>query len=198
MEALLLLIFLALPLASVARHVVLRRRRSALARIGVDLCVIITQHFQVQPCSRCSETEMRLIDISPNARSVHYECLHCGKRMRSGVASQKGLEAADLFTELTDHAAAIAQHHPDGNVEVNVTFSTPATPLPFEQTRRAPIGEAVRSEVWRRDGGRCVECDSNANLEFDHIIPVARGGATSARNLQLLCRGCNAAKGATI
>jgi 5-methylcytosine-specific restriction endonuclease McrA len=35
-------------------------------------------------------------------------------------------------------------------------------------------------------------------LQFDHIIPVALGGATSAQNLQLLCRQCNLAKSAGI
>lgn len=34
-----------------------------------------------------------------------------------------------------------------------------ATGVPAER-RRAPIPENVRREVWRRDGGRCVECGS--------------------------------------
>lgn len=60
------------------------------------------------------------------------------------------------------------------------------------------IPPAVRAEVWRRDGGACVDCQATEYLEFDHIIPWSRGGATSANNLQLLCRRCNLAKGARI
>ncbi|MHB1570538.1 MAG: HNH endonuclease [Solirubrobacteraceae bacterium] len=63
---------------------------------------------------------------------------------------------------------------------------------------RAPIPESVRHSVWRRDRGRCVECGSQENLEFDHVIPVAKGGANTERNLQLLCQECNRRKGATI
>ena len=71
-------------------------------------------------------------------------------------------------------------------------------PLPYEQTIREPIPEAVRSEVYRRDGGRCVRCGRSENLQFDHIIPIKKGGATTVNNLQVLCRSCNLAKGAKI
>jgi hypothetical protein len=60
------------------------------------------------------------------------------------------------------------------------------------------ISVETRREVWRRDQGRCVQCGSQERLEFDHIIPVAMGGASSARNVQLLCEGCNRQKAATL
>ncbi|MFE9580061.1 TerD family protein [Nocardia sp. NPDC006044] len=60
------------------------------------------------------------------------------------------------------------------------------------------IPQEVKAEVWQRDGGKCVECGDSHYLEFDHIIPLSRGGATSATNLQILCRACNRAKGARI
>ncbi|WP_084488770.1 TerD family protein [Nocardia niwae] len=60
------------------------------------------------------------------------------------------------------------------------------------------IPQEVKAQVWQRDGGRCVECGDGHYLEFDHIIPLSRGGATSAANLQILCRACNRAKGARI
>ncbi|MGW6424928.1 TerD family protein [Nocardia sp. NPDC055053] len=60
------------------------------------------------------------------------------------------------------------------------------------------IPQDVKAQVWQRDGGCCVECGDGHYLEFDHIIPLSRGGATSAANLQILCRACNRAKGARI
>ncbi len=57
--------------------------------------------------------------------------------------------------------------------------------------KREPIPEDVRFEVWRRDGGKCVRCGSQKNLEFDHIIPFSKSGSSTARNIQLLCQDCN-------
>jgi hypothetical protein len=66
------------------------------------------------------------------------------------------------------------------------------------RSRRGPIPDDVKVLVWQRDGGKCVRCGSNRNLEFDHIIPVVMGGANTARNLQLLCEGCNRAKSGSL
>lgn len=60
--------------------------------------------------------------------------------------------------------------------------------------RRESIPQEVMDRVWNRDGGRCVKCGSQENLEFDHIIPVSKGGATTYRNIQLLCKKCNVEK----
>jgi len=64
--------------------------------------------------------------------------------------------------------------------------------------RREPIPQRVRNEVWNRDGGHCVDCGSRERLEYDHIIPVSRGGSNTARNIELRCERCNRSKGARI
>jgi hypothetical protein len=56
------------------------------------------------------------------------------------------------------------------------------------------IPREVRQRVWQRYGGRCAECGAAQYLEFDHVIPVAKGGSNSDSNVQLLCRGCNLKK----
>jgi Holliday junction resolvasome RuvABC ATP-dependent DNA helicase subunit len=63
---------------------------------------------------------------------------------------------------------------------------------------RDAIPSEVRREVWRRDSGKCVKCGSRERLEFDHIIPVIKGGSNTARNIELLCEICNRTKAALI
>jgi hypothetical protein len=64
--------------------------------------------------------------------------------------------------------------------------------------RRDRIPEAVQIFVWQRDQGQCVQCGGREKLEFDHIIPVAEGGSSTERNVQLLCEACNRRKGKSI
>jgi hypothetical protein len=64
--------------------------------------------------------------------------------------------------------------------------------------RREVIPREVRQVVFRRDGGRCVQCGEDFDLQYDHIIPVALGGASTVENLQLLCAPCNQEKSANI
>ncbi|HWY32094.1 MAG TPA: HNH endonuclease, partial [Candidatus Acidoferrum sp.] len=68
----------------------------------------------------------------------------------------------------------------------------------LEAQVRQPIPSAVRREVWRRDQGKCARCGSREKLEYDHIVPVARGGSNTARNIELLCESCNRSKSHSI
>lgn len=67
-----------------------------------------------------------------------------------------------------------------------------------ERQARPAIPSEVRREVWRRDGGKCVKCGSRKNLEYDHIVPLSKGGSNTARNIELLCEACNRAKSNSI
>jgi hypothetical protein len=63
----------------------------------------------------------------------------------------------------------------------------------LEQNRLIPT--EVKLAVWKRDQGKCVECGSTDNLDFDHIIPYSRGGSSLvADNIQLMCARHNLAK----
>lgn len=60
------------------------------------------------------------------------------------------------------------------------------------------IPQLVKQTVWLRDEGKCVNCGSVSELQFDHIIPHSKGGANTVENIQILCRLCNSSKRARI
>lgn len=62
--------------------------------------------------------------------------------------------------------------------------------------RRRIIPTSVKVSVWKRDGGKCVECGARDELHFDHILPYSLGGtSTTVENVQLLCARHNLSKG---
>lgn len=158
-----------------------------------SLSSAIERYFLISSCTRCYESRMYLTEISPNAKSIEYRCYHCGKNARA-LAGNAGAENVVHFDAVIRESLQRWSLAFGEQLGACVLFEAPELPLPYEQTRREPIPQHVRSEVWRRDAGKCVSCDGQSQLQFDHIIPVSKGGATTVSNLQILCRGCNLEK----
>jgi hypothetical protein len=58
------------------------------------------------------------------------------------------------------------------------------------------VSAALKRLVFDRARGCCEYCRSQAKFAIDplvveHIIPISRGGATTAENLATACQGCN-------
>lgn len=66
------------------------------------------------------------------------------------------------------------------------------------EKRSRNISSEVRKAVFERDGGCCVQCGSNVDIEYDHKLPFSKGGSNSVNNIQILCFKCNRAKGAKL
>lgn len=69
----------------------------------------------------------------------------------------------------------------------------------YELKRRLPRGTPLLTlpewiQIQTDHGHRCATCGAQRKLEIDHIIPVSRGGTSTAENIQPLCRSCNASK----
>jgi hypothetical protein len=79
-------------------------------------------------------------------------------------------------------------------IESKIAAATPKT-APAQKHRVTHrtryIPATVRHEVWLRDGGKCTNCSSTYAVQYEHIIPFAKGGYSTAKNIKLLCRNCN-------
>lgn len=56
--------------------------------------------------------------------------------------------------------------------------------------------EDVRLKFGNIEDWTCAYCGTDSNLSFDHILALSLGGRHTIDNLQILCRPCNARKGA--
>jgi hypothetical protein len=80
-------------------------------------------------------------------------------------------------------------------------FAATSRPRPGRASGLNPrsIPDTVKRAAWIRDEGRCTfvgpnghRCTaSGAAVEFDHLVPVARGGGATIDNVRLLCRPHN-------
>jgi hypothetical protein len=73
------------------------------------------------------------------------------------------------------------------------------TSKPRRQGRFIPF--ETRMRVVRRDNYTCQHCGKHLKddeVEFDHIIPVSRGGSSDESNIRLTCFDCNREKSDSI
>jgi hypothetical protein len=64
-----------------------------------------------------------------------------------------------------------------------------------QQGRSIPF--AVRARVARRDNYTCQVCGKHLKdeeLEFDHLIPLSKGGSSDEHNIRVTCIDCNRSK----
>ena len=76
-----------------------------------------------------------------------------------------------------------------------VFFASEAlTETSTERRRGRYISFTVKMRVVRRDNYTCQHCRKHLRdneVEFDHIIPVAKGGSSEEHNIRLTCFDCN-------
>jgi hypothetical protein len=105
-----------------------------------------------------------------------------------------GYGERDVLALIRDRQRRAAQKLDRAHMLLNIDEGK----APRPRGRREAISREVKRAVFERDGGKCRECDGTFDLQYDHVIPVALGGASTIANLQLLCADCNREKGADL
>jgi hypothetical protein len=107
------------------------------------------------------------------------------KKLEQAKAARPGATVEDVLEAGLDLLLSQAAKR-KGLVEKPQTKLRPSKP--------EHIPAQVRREVWKRDGGRCQWklhngelCGCTEGLQFDHIEPLAFGGASTVDNVRLLC-----------
>jgi 5-methylcytosine-specific restriction endonuclease McrA len=68
-----------------------------------------------------------------------------------------------------------------------------------ETIKRVAIDSELKEVVTKRDGINCHYCGkktTKAERQFDHIVPVTKGGKNKEENLVVSCKVCNRKKSA--
>jgi hypothetical protein len=101
-------------------------------------------------------------------------------------------DVAALFERLLDMALPALEKRKFAATE------RPRAPRPEPSANARSIPAHVKREVWRRDDGRCTfvngkgrRCACRSGIHFDHVKPVALGGAATIENIRLLCPAHN-------
>ena len=56
------------------------------------------------------------------------------------------------------------------------------------------VSQSALLELENRFGSLCLRCGVSNNLQWDHVMPLSKGGRHCITNLQRLCGGCNVKK----
>ena len=55
-------------------------------------------------------------------------------------------------------------------MDLDTVYKSPQSITSVSDGLSRRISQKVKDLVWNRDSGKCVVCNSNMSLEFDHII----------------------------
>ena len=71
------------------------------------------------------------------------------------------------------------------------------TPAKMQRDRKCQtknsrsIPKSVKTQIYT---GKCANCGTRSNLEYDHVLKFSHGGTNDVSNIQILCRSCNGRK----
>lgn len=161
----------------------------------------ITQRYAREIYKHILSLKIKPISVPPNKEQESYAPKKTGKY--DLISSEESFE--EYFVRVKNYAIisetielykqAIERYESKHNTKTYLIIPTQFPDYLLNDSdydRRIPTN--VKQFVWKRAGGKCEICGSEKDLEFDHDIPVSKGGSNSEKNIQILCRKCNRKK----
>ena len=167
------------------------------AKSANEISKAVMQLFPIVQCPRCDDIKWTVEEFNSQFTSIECKCVSCNKKMWFKANVGLDVEHINLLK-----ASWLVNEKSSGITGINILtkdivpiiIETSIQDIVSNDTKRHSIPTSVKREVWQRDQGRCTKCNSQENLEYDHIIPISKGGANTTRNIQLLCEKCNRQK----
>lgn len=116
------------------------------------------------------------------------------EKIKDGIWVYNGIfELIDSWTETSDNRKVFKFKLRVTDKTVDQKLKRVEELTEIDHNRMIPT--SIKLEVWKRDKGKCIQCGSNDNLHFDHILPFSKGGTSlKSENIQLLCARHNLQK----
>ena len=119
-------------------------------------------------------------------------------------ASYEPLKVIDWQRAMTlwvQDKVEIVESHDREVRAVTFSFKLPSVVrlLRYVKVRRRALVPFTRANIYARDNHTCAYCRTQFELDaltFDHVVPVAQGGARGWENIVTACIPCNRKKGA--
>ncbi len=179
----------ALPPAGAAVTTVFAPGRKVSAQLVANTkCEHATQHVEIASAARTTPLAPERFALQVTISGDTQRKLEHARELLSHAIPDKSIE------HVLDRAldALIAQ------LEKRRTGATERPGRRTSDGKARYVPAEVKRAVWARDGSRCTfvgtngqRCDSRTRLELDHVLPIAKGGASTVGNLRLRCRAHN-------
>lgn len=148
-----------------------------------------------------------LVDQFPLLSPTREEAIAHNEFLKSQLAKNAyDREKTEIFKKEVDEFDE--SHYPDSHDKIELEKSCSIfghiCPVFFvnepltETKEKRKIGRYIPRHIMlrvvRRDNNQCQICSKTLRddeIEFDHIIPIAKGGSTEEHNLRLTCFNCN-------
>jgi len=157
------------------------------ADIAVDFNRILTRGVRIVPGRLLVTSRCISFHAADMAYNIRYKNILSLDEHQSGIFLQLSVKQGSGFYASQEARILAATIQAMLDVERRQIY------LDGDKASRR-IPRHIQNEVYSRDQGKCIECGSRTELQFDHIIPYSLGGANEPANLQLLCKTCNLQK----